>query len=244
MFCKNLRTKIALADSKPAPTVDVINTNNNDINFALPAVSPIQTSSVKNADAATDLYLRNQPMDPAMQYLLKQQLDLCQQPPSTTTMAQNNGHHHGGHHHHHQVHQVNPQQLFQQQQQPYHHNYHHDDHHNHRNHHQQQQQQQERPPILAYGDGTYQVPPSYAGHGDDNNNNNNIYNVGGVDYNDNNHNINNDNNNNNMNLWQQIQAQKEHEARIMQFRQLMALNIHQKQNRGKSPAKNFRASAA
>ena len=53
----------------------------------------------------------------------------------------------------------------------------------------------------------------------------------------------NDNNGGELNLWQQIQAQKQQEAQMMQLRQLMAMNLQRQQKR-KSGAKNFRASAA
>jgi hypothetical protein len=47
-----------------------------------------------------------------------------------------------------------------------------------------------------------------------------------------------------MNLWQQIQAQKQQEAQMMQLRQLMALHLQRQQIRNQSSAKKFRASAA
>mmetsp|Transcript_26008 Transcript_26008/g.48478 ORF Transcript_26008/g.48478 Transcript_26008/m.48478 type:complete len:336 (+) Transcript_26008:99-1106(+) len=199
MFCKNARTKIAMAtDCKPSPTPMLNNDHMANLSpIPLPTLNPQTT--VKQADAAADLFLQNQQLDPAMEFLLKQQLSLCQQQPM---LAQN---------------QL-PQQQQQVNAQPFFHP-------------PQQQMPQQQQPILAFGDGTYQLPPAMGF--------NDCSAAAGI-----NNSNNDDNGGSNMNLWQQIQAQKQQEARMMQLRQLMALNLQRQKNRGKVPAKNFRASAA
>jgi hypothetical protein len=224
MFCKNARTKIAMAsDCKPSP-VQVVSPLPPVVNEQTPTVlvPPASTSMqaipsstphmmVKKVDAAAETFLRNQQLDPAMQFLLRQQLNLCHQPQQ----------------------EPQPQPMFQQQQLP-----------------QQQQQMssnQQSPMFMAFGgaaasfadasfgDASFQMQeqqqPQLQQYPSTNMGMNNSCSS---------------NNNGNMNIWQEIQAQKEQEARMMQLRQLMALNLQRQQNRnrGNAPVKNFRASAA
>lgn len=189
-----------------------------------PSVAPVQQQcqqrSLKSADAAKELFLRSQYLDPAMQFLLTQQLSLCterkqqqQQPPMTSAprMPQ----------------QLGAQTFF----------------------HRQQQQQQQPPKLqmqlrqqqlmhsLVYGDGSQQIPTTFS-VGEAMNATNASSNCSNYSRN------NTDNSSSKLNLWRQIQAQKQQEAQMMQLRQLMALNLHRQQNRNESSAKNFRASAA
>jgi hypothetical protein len=45
----------------------------------------------------------------------------------------------------------------------------------------------------------------------------------------------------NMNVWQEVEEHKKHDERIMQFRQLMTVNMQRQQNHHKN---SYRASAA
>lgn len=67
MFCKNARTKIAMASPDPKPT-------------ALVAESQMmQTQKLGNQVDPAQMFLMRQQLDPSMQLLLEQQLSLCQQ---------------------------------------------------------------------------------------------------------------------------------------------------------------------
>jgi hypothetical protein len=253
MFCKNARTMIAMATDHPKPVALPLASmppKAQVVPFQQPRPmqqqQPLQAQSmpglsVKEVDAATELYLRNQQLqqqqqqqlDPAMQYLLNQQLNFCQPKPIPPVQPQQ------------QVRtmapapmqqppQVNPRSFFRSQQQ-------------------QLQEQQQAPssqfsfqnpspmipeptPFLAYGDGTQ------LGMNMNECINSSVFNHGMCNNSNFNQNTNN-NANGDLNLWQQIQAQKQQEAQMMQLRQLMALNLQRQQQR-KSGAKNVRASAA
>jgi hypothetical protein len=203
MFCKNARSIIAMAsDSKPGPSPSVVkDLQSLSLAQAVPSKDQLQQQipqtkpSMKQSDSSAELFLRNQQLDPTLQLFLQQQLTMCQkhQPQQqVSTFPQ-------------QLHQLHPQQLFHQQQQR-------------AVHHPSLAKPSNR--ILAYGDGTHQVPSALAMN----------QSVSAS-------------NNGDQNLWQQIHALKQQEAQMMQLRQLMALNLQRQQNR-KSGAKNFRASAA
>mmetsp|Transcript_34818 Transcript_34818/g.54340 ORF Transcript_34818/g.54340 Transcript_34818/m.54340 type:complete len:272 (-) Transcript_34818:128-943(-) len=75
MFCKNARTKIAMASSEPKPTPPAPAASQNAVESQPPAQSPQPLRST--ADQA-QLYLMGQHnIDPSMQLLLEQQLGLC-----------------------------------------------------------------------------------------------------------------------------------------------------------------------
>jgi hypothetical protein len=72
MFCKNARTKIAMASPDPCPTV-ALATNR----FEPPVVK--QEPPKEQPGKAAQRFLVNQQMDPAMHFLLEQQLCLGRQ---------------------------------------------------------------------------------------------------------------------------------------------------------------------
>jgi hypothetical protein len=73
MFCKNARTKIAMASPDPSPTVALATTR-----FEPPVVTQQPPQEQSGVDAA-QRFLVSQQMDPAMQFLLEQQLNLGRQ---------------------------------------------------------------------------------------------------------------------------------------------------------------------
>ncbi|KAL3923458.1 MAG: hypothetical protein SGILL_001648 [Bacillariaceae sp.] len=262
MFCKNARTMIAMASDspKPAPLQKAQIVPSQPFQQQQQAQA-MPCLSAKQADAATNLYLQNQQLDPAVQFLLNQQLsvNLCQPKPMQQPQQQPQQQMQMQ-----QIPMVPPasmQQppaqvfsqfsLFQPQQQQI-----------------QQQQSQPKPqlqftfqenpsplepnPILAYGDGTQILPPTMTMNDSLNaaadllnssGVNNNVSNVQNMSLNSTMNMNNNESCDNNLNLWQQIQAQKQQQEQMMQLRQLMALKLQRQQTR-KSSAKNFRASAA
>jgi hypothetical protein len=221
MFCKNARTMIALASDTKAPTQSPASVK--EI-LGMPKPSPVlqqqpqlQHPSVKSTDAATDLFLRGRQLDSAMQLLLSRQLRLGseqKQPPSLPLPSNARP-------------QLDAQAFFRL--------------------HQQQQPRQPQAPlslrqssvlqarnqILAYGNGSRLVPSSMAISEAIN------ATAATPSFAQSNQNI-----EGNLNLWQQIQARKQQEAEMVQLRQLMALSLQRQQDRNKSSAKNFRASAA
>jgi hypothetical protein len=73
MFCKNARTKIAMASSEPKPTAAVPAASN-----AAESQSSGQSQSLANTVDQAQLFLMGrQNIDPSMQRLLEQQLGLC-----------------------------------------------------------------------------------------------------------------------------------------------------------------------
>ncbi|KAG7361251.1 hypothetical protein IV203_036351 [Nitzschia inconspicua] len=180
---------------------------------------------MKSADGAAKLYLRSRQLDPALQFLLSQQLKLCneknKQPPVSIPSKVSQ--------------QLDVQNLFNCQQLE--------------RHRQQKQyqtslqhssmmyqhQQQPRNQILAHCNRSEQILPTMA-----TSEAMNFAFAPSVSSG----NIGPKNSGSEMNLWQQIQAHKQKEAQLAQLRQLMALNLQRQQNRDHSSAKNFRASAA
>jgi len=74
MFCKNARTKIAMASSDPKPTA-----LNNSSSSASVEVSAAKPQKIGNHIDSAQVLLMRQQLDPSIQLLLEQQLALCRQ---------------------------------------------------------------------------------------------------------------------------------------------------------------------
>lgn len=76
MFCKNARTKIAMAASSEPKNVPVKRTV--EVKTTVPIATPKLPEQKKQMDAAQLALMRRQ-LDPGMQLLIEQQLNACQQ---------------------------------------------------------------------------------------------------------------------------------------------------------------------
>lgn len=223
MFCKNARTMIALAtDSKPAPILSSMKENHallaSSQHLPQQQATGMRAAPVKDVDGALEIFLRNQQLDPVLQMLLKEQLNLGrpheQKLPQIPLAA---------------ISTSDCQHLYELQDHQARHN----------------RRVQKDPsaihshnPMLAFGHPSVQAPATIGVRTPSMSvvvNESSLKNA---------HPVGNSSSINYMNPLQQMQSQKQEEAQMMQLRQLIALNLQRQQNRDKSGARNFRASAA
>ena len=185
MFCKNARTKIAMASDVPTPTAaSVVNGNMSGVSTPPPTASPTEPPRVARKADVAKMFASVQPnMDPTLELLLNQPFRRLSRPHPAHQGAVPTYALHG-----HALNHHGPLPAPSQH----------------------QPQDYAQAPLLNMA-----LPPRAEAPFTSSSSN----------------------------LWQKIQARKQQEDRMVQLRQLMAMNAHRQQNRN-APPNNFRASAA